>query len=86
MNMINNIECAISSAVTAKLVRYTPIEEGYPAEIEWEFFNPKSGMKLTDLYPMFKPEVHRAVDQALWTDLKQVFHYQPWLAYTTWVR
>lgn len=75
-----------NNTIVARLLSYIPQKDNDAAEIEWSFFNSHSNEPMDDIYPLFKPNVHRTVEKNLWTQLKQRFDSDFKAAYKEWRR
>jgi hypothetical protein len=72
--------------IVARLTSYTPETPEDDSEIYWTFFSVQHGNKMDDIYPLFKRQVLRDIDNALWNELNILFDSDPALAYESWSR
>jgi len=76
----------INGRLVARLTAYNPQTRSYPAEIEWDVFDPETDEAIPGAYMLLNNLTHRVVDTKLWNELKQQFHYNPHWSARSWVR
>jgi hypothetical protein len=85
---LNNVQVPvdINGRWVARLTAYNPQTRFYPAEIEWDVFNPDTDDIIPGAYMLLNSLTHRSVDKKLWDELKQQFHYNYRWSRRSWAR